>query len=122
MELGKLNGADNFAGVVNKTMGKPEGGIEVLGQDEWDFCIGINLTGVIQWAGIPQFADDGGSIVSAANTLGLIGRQYGVAYAASKHGCIGLTRSVAKEVGVKNIRVNCLAPYVKTDSIPLLYH
>jgi len=48
MELGKLNGAVNFAGVVNKTMGKPEGGIEVLDQDEWDFCIGINLTGVMQ--------------------------------------------------------------------------
>jgi len=67
---------------------------------------------------IPQFADDGGSIVNAASTLGLIGRQYGAAYAASKHGCIGLTRSVAKEVRVKNIQVNCLAPgYIVTPMV-----
>jgi len=90
MELGKLNGAVNFAGVTNKTMGKPEGGIEVMDQDEWDFCIRINLTGVMQClrAEIPQFADDGGFIVNAASTLGLTGHQYGAAYAVNKHGCI----------------------------------
>jgi len=52
MELGKVNGAVNFAGVINKTMGKPEGETEVLDHDEWDFCIGINLTGVMQCCGL----------------------------------------------------------------------
>jgi len=72
MELGKLNGAVNFARVTNKSMGRQEGVIEVLDQDVWDFCIRINLTGVMQClrAEIPQFADDGGSIVNAASTLG----------------------------------------------------
>ena len=117
MELGKLNGAVNFAGVTNKTMGKLEDGIEVLDQDEWDFCIRINLTGVMQClrAEVTRFADDGGSIVNVANTLRFD-------RAPIWRSCIGLIRLVTKEVGVKNIRVNCLAPYVKTDSVPLLYH
>jgi NAD(P)-dependent dehydrogenase (short-subunit alcohol dehydrogenase family) len=52
MELGKLNGAVNSAGVINETIGKPESGIEVLNQNEWDFCIGINLTGIMQCCGL----------------------------------------------------------------------
>ncbi|KAF2493488.1 oxidoreductase [Lophium mytilinum] len=119
-ELGPLHGAVNFAGVINKNMGRPEGSIEQLAQDEWDFCIGINLTGVFQClrAEVANFAPEGGSIVNAASVLGLMGRVNGAAYAASKHGCIGLTRSVAKEVGGRGIRVNCLAPgYIETPMV-----
>lgn len=52
IELRKLNSAVNLAGVINKTIGKPEGGIEVLDQGEWGFYIGINLTGVMQYCGL----------------------------------------------------------------------
>ncbi|KAF2812477.1 oxidoreductase [Mytilinidion resinicola] len=120
-ELGPLHGAVNFAGVINKTMGRPEGSIEQLAQEEWDFCIGVNLTGVFHClqAEVANFAPEGGSIVNAASVLGLMGRVNGAAYAASKHGCIGLTRSVAKEVGGRGIRVNCLRRkgYIETPMV-----
>jgi NAD(P)-dependent dehydrogenase (short-subunit alcohol dehydrogenase family) len=76
------------------------------------FLFGINLTGVMQClrAEVANFAPEGGSIVNVASVLGLMGRVNGSAYEASKHGCTGLTGSVAKEVGVNSIRVNCLAP------------
>ena len=53
---------------------------------------------------------DGGSIVNAASICGLIGMKGCSVYCASKHAVIGLTRAAAKEVGVKNVRVNCIAP------------
>ncbi|OCL00199.1 NAD(P)-binding protein [Cenococcum geophilum 1.58] len=92
MELGKLNGAVNLRESQIRLWENRRAGSR------------INLTGVMQClrAEIPQFADDGGFIVNAASTLGLTGHQYGAAL-------------VTKEVGVKNIRVNCFAPYVKTD-------
>jgi NAD(P)-dependent dehydrogenase (short-subunit alcohol dehydrogenase family) len=51
-----------------------------------------------------------GSIVNAASLAGLEGYAYNANYTASKHGVVGLTRSGAKEVGQKNIRVNAVAP------------
>lgn len=51
-----------------------------------------------------------GSIVNAASVAGLEGYANNANYTASKHGVVGLTRSGAKEVGQKNIRVNAVAP------------
>jgi NAD(P)-dependent dehydrogenase (short-subunit alcohol dehydrogenase family) len=60
-------------------------------------------------AQIPHF-NDGGAIVNAASILGLKGAKKSAAYVASKHAVVGLTRSAAKELGDRNIRVNCFCP------------
>jgi NAD(P)-dependent dehydrogenase (short-subunit alcohol dehydrogenase family) len=51
-----------------------------------------------------------GSIVNAASICGVIGFPKNAAYTASKHAVIGLSRAAAKEVGDREIRINCIAP------------
>ena len=60
----------------------------------------------------------GASIVNCASLAGLMGRPGITAYSVSKHGVVGLTRSAAKEVGERGIRVNAVAPYVASYSHP----
>ncbi|KAJ4369564.1 hypothetical protein N0V83_005326 [Neocucurbitaria cava] len=108
-KFGKLDGAANIAGVIPKTIGV--GGIAELEAEEWNFVIGVNLTGVMHCLRAQMKAiSDGGSIVNAASIAGLQGRPNNAAYSASKHGVIGLTKSAAKEIGAKGVRVNSFAP------------
>lgn len=53
---------------------------------------------------------DGGAIVNVASIAGTTGRAKNAAYTASKHGVVGLTRTAAKDMGYKGIRVNAIAP------------
>jgi NAD(P)-dependent dehydrogenase (short-subunit alcohol dehydrogenase family) len=112
-KFGRLDGAANLAGVIGKSIGLK--GIAEQDEEEWDFVLGVNLTGVMHCLRA-QLAviSEGGSIVNAASIAGVMGRKYNAAYAASKHGVVGLTRSAAKEIGGKGVRVNCIAPYVFT--------
>ena len=73
----------------------------------------VNLKGLMHCmrAELNVMAENG-SIVNAASIAGLEGIANNAAYAASKHGVIGLSRSAAKETGSQGIRVNCIAPYV----------
>jgi len=88
-----------------------EHGIADLSNEEWDFLIRVNLTGVFYCMRAELRAMTGpGSIVNAASVAGLEGYANNANYTASKHGVVGLTRSGAKEVGQKNIRVNAVAP------------
>jgi NAD(P)-dependent dehydrogenase (short-subunit alcohol dehydrogenase family) len=82
-------------------------------EEAWDRVLAINLKGV--WLcmkhQIPQMLKTGGgSIVNTASIAGLIGSQIGVAYTASKHGVVGITRSVAIEYAKRGIRVNAVCP------------
>ena len=107
-KFGALDGAANVAGVFKSF---PNGTVETEDEKNWDFMLGVNLTGVMHClrAELPHIKS-GGSVVNAASILGLQGAAGSTAYAASKHGVVGLTRSVAKEVGKRGVRVNCIAP------------
>lgn len=74
--------------------------------------IAINLTSVFALcrAALPHLIKTEGNIVNMASTAGLLGTPYTVAYAASKHGIVGLTKSLAVEFASKNVRVNAVAP------------
>lgn len=107
--FGKLDGAANLAGVIGKQANAIE--IRDIDDDDWDFVMGVNVVGLRNClrAQIPHF-NEGASIVNAASILGLIGAAKNLAYCASKHAVVGMTRAAAKELGPKKIRVNCICP------------
>lgn len=106
-KFGQLDCCANIAGVF-----RAGSSIEVEDENTWDFMISVNLTGVMHClrAQLPHMKE-GGSVVNAASILGIYGAPGSASYAASKHGVVGLTRSAAKDVGKRGIRVNCFAPY-----------
>lgn len=85
-----------------------------LGEVEWQDMIDVNLTGV--WhtvkAVIPSMieAGRGGSIVITSSFCGIRGLENLAHYTATKHGVIGLMRTLANELGPHQIRVNCVLP------------
>lgn len=107
--LGKLDGAVNMAGVIPKVINKER--VEDLNNEDWHFVIDVNLHGVMYCMRAQlQHMKERGSLVNAASICGVIGFPKNAAYTASKHAVIGLSRTAAKEVGDREIRVNCIAP------------
>lgn len=108
----------NMAGVTSRAAGKLN--MSELTDQEWDFMISVNLTGVFyamraQIKAMEQLAKGSsetfkGSIVNASSIYGIEGKAKSSDYSTAKHGVVGLSRSVAKEVGGNGIRVNCIAP------------
>lgn len=111
--FGQLDGAANMAGVCGKGFYNEKGSVLSLDNEDWDFVMGVNVTGTMysQRAELNNMKD-GGSIVNASSVAGLRGGAMAAAYSTSKHAVIGLTKSAAKEMGPRGIRVNAVAPYV----------
>ena len=88
-------------------------------QPDWDVVIATNLTGAfvaIQQVLPAMMRERWGRIVNISSLVGEMGNAGQANYAASKAGLIGLTKSIAQEMGSRNITVNAVAPgYVETD-------
>jgi 3-oxoacyl-[acyl-carrier protein] reductase len=87
--------------------------------EDWDAVIRANLTSVflvsraVSWA---MVKNKGGSIVNLTSVNGIMGSGGQTNYAASKAGIIGFTKSLAREVASRGVRVNAIAPgFIETD-------
>jgi len=84
-----------------------------MGEDDWDAVLNTNLKGVFNCtkAAIrPMLRQRSGRIVNISSVVGIGGNAGQANYAAAKAGIIGFTKSIAKEVGSRNITVNAVAP------------
>jgi 3-oxoacyl-[acyl-carrier protein] reductase len=82
-------------------------------EEDWDTVIDTNLKGVFLVAKAavkPMVKQRKGKIINISSVMGLIGSAGQTNYCASKAGVIGFTRSLAKELGARNIQVNAVAP------------
>ena len=90
-----------------------------LTPEQWDEVIKINLNSVFYMTKQvikPMMKAKSGSIINMSSVIGQMGNAGQSSYAASKAGIIGFTKSVARELGSRNIRCNAIAPgFVETD-------
>ncbi|HOA38735.1 MAG TPA: 3-oxoacyl-[acyl-carrier-protein] reductase [Flavihumibacter sp.] len=87
--------------------------------DQWNDVINTNLSSVFNLTKQvirPMMKAKAGSIINMSSVIGMMGNAGQASYAASKAGIIGFSKSVAKELGSRNIRCNAIAPgFVETD-------
>ncbi|HOB34858.1 MAG: 3-oxoacyl-[acyl-carrier-protein] reductase [Firmicutes bacterium] len=111
--FGRLDILVNNAGITRDNL------LLRMGEEDWDRVLAVNLKGYFNCckAAIrPMTRARRGRIINIASVVGLRGNAGQVNYAAAKAGVIGLTKSLAREVGSRNITVNAIAPgFIETD-------
>lgn len=114
--FGRLNIACNNAGIGGELAPTADYPL-----DAWNKVIGVNLSGVFHCMKyqIPQMLKaGGGAIVNMASILGAVGFANAPAYAAAKHGVLGLTKTAALEYGTQGVRINAVGPaFIHTPMI-----
>jgi 3-oxoacyl-[acyl-carrier protein] reductase len=117
--LGRLDILVNNAGITK------DGLLMRMSDADWDAVINVNLRGTFLFTRAvskPMMKQRSGVIVNIASIIGLIGNAGQCNYSASKAGVIALTKSSAKELAGRNIRVNAVAPgFIEskmTDALP----
>lgn len=105
--LGRLDALINNAGITRDTL------IMRMSEDDWDAVLTTNLKGAFltsKAAIRPMLRQRSGRIVNLTSVVGLVGNAGQANYAAAKAGLVGLTKTLAKEVGSRGITVNAVAP------------
>jgi 3-oxoacyl-[acyl-carrier protein] reductase len=118
-DFGKVDILVNNAGITRDAL------LMRMTEDQWDAVIAVNLKSVFNLTKAilqPMLKQKGGSIINMSSVVGVSGNAGQSNYSASKAGIIGFTKSIAKEVGSRNIRVNAIAPGFiiteMTDKLP----
>lgn len=111
--FGGLDILVNNVGVTRDTL------LMRMKEDDWDIVVDTNLKGTFNCTKVaqrPMIRQRYGRIINITSVSGIAGQVGQANYSASKAGVIGFTKAVAKELGIRNITVNAVAPgYVPTD-------
>ncbi len=112
-EFGSIDICVNNAGISKDNL------LLRMSADQWNEVINTNLTSVFNMTKQvirPMMKARSGSIINMSSIIGMRGNAGQSSYAASKAGIIGFTKSIAAELGSRNIRCNAIAPgFVETD-------
>jgi 3-oxoacyl-[acyl-carrier protein] reductase len=116
--FGKIDILINNAGITKDTL------MLRMSEEQWDQVMHVNLKSVFNLTKHilkPMMKNRSGSIINMSSVVGVFGNAGQANYAASKAGIIGFTKSIAKEVGSRNIRCNAIAPgFIETDMTHVL--
>lgn len=112
-KFGRIDVLVNNAGITRDNL------MLRMNHDDWNAVINTNLTGAFNMTKPIvkiMMKQHSGSIVNMSSIVGVMGNAGQANYSAAKAGLIGFTKSLAKELGSRNIRVNAIAPgFIKTD-------
>jgi 3-oxoacyl-[acyl-carrier protein] reductase len=118
-DFAKIDILVNNAGITKDTL------LMRMTEEQWDAVIAVNLKSVFNLTKavlMPMLKLKSGSIINMSSVVGVSGNAGQSNYSASKAGILGFTKSVSKEVGSRNIRVNAIAPGFiiteMTDKLP----